>query len=118
MLNQDVAVVAGQTDHLIEDVPMFQEHPFIVQARNFTNGNTDPITYYAAVRQNLTQIAGVERTKARQLLARIEMTIINGVNDKLRDALVSRMGGDTKATKPADLYRKYAKTLQSIVERN
>jgi hypothetical protein len=116
MLNQ-VQVVTGQTDHLIEDIPNFQEHQFIIQARQFIKNGTNPIVYYDAVRQSLPMVSGVERKTAKQLLDSVEVTLINLVADELKKSDDARKAGDTKATKPRELYSKYAPALEAIIKR-
>src|SRR5262245_19448753 len=113
----DNITLTGQIDHLHEDVPQFCEHQFILQARQFVKGGSNPIMYYSAVRNSLPQVPGVERKTAMRLLVDIEMALINAAAEELKQANAARAGGDTKATKPADLYRKYHKDLQLIVER-
>jgi hypothetical protein len=110
-------VVTGQTDHLIEDVPAFQEHQFIRQARSFMKSSAHPITYYDAVRKSLPMVHGVEHKTAMQLLGSIEVALINAVDEELKAANQVRMDGDTKATKPRELYVKYGKVLLTIIER-
>jgi len=112
-----ISTVQGHVDHMLEDVPAFQEHQFILQARQFVRGGSNPITYYAAVRESLLKVPGVERKTAMRLLIDIEMALINAADGELKKAIEARKNGDMKATKPTDLCRKYMKSLQLIVDR-
>ena len=76
---QDPQVETGLTNQLIEDVPNFHEHMFIRQARTFIKGKAHPVTYYAAVRESLPKVDGVEKVTAMRLLTEIELTYINAV---------------------------------------
>jgi hypothetical protein len=102
----------------LEDVPAFQEHQYILQARKFIQSGADPLNYYAAVAQSLPTLKGtVEAQTALNLLEDIEMALINLVFDKLNAGAIERKNGNTKAEKPVELYRKYAPALRAIMQR-
>jgi hypothetical protein len=117
MLPQEPCVETGQTNQLIEDIPAFQEHIFIRQARTFIKGGSDPIVYYDAVRKSLPLVIGVEHKTAMELLTSIELALINTVATHLETANRDRKYGDTKATKPRELFVKYSAALEAIMKR-
>jgi hypothetical protein len=115
---QDPHIETGVTGQLVEDTPSFTEHPFIRQARAFMKGKSHPVTYYAAVRQALPQVKGVEERAAMRLLVDIELALINAVQEEFNACNQERGEGNSRATKPADLYRRYHDALRMIVDRN
>ena len=114
---QDPNVETGVTNQLLEDVLPFQESQFILQARTFIKKGTHPLVYFDAVRKSLPLVRGVERKTAMQLLETAELALINAAAEELKAANEARKQGDTKAIKPADLYRKYHPALEAIINR-
>jgi hypothetical protein len=114
---QDISVETGMTTGAIDDVPTFQAHQFIIQAREFVKRGTHPIMYYQAVAKSLPQVPGIEHKTAMYLLTTIEVALINQVADELKAANQARKDGNTKAVKPADLFRKYHASLEQIIKR-
>ena len=104
--------------NLLEDVSTLQLHQFILQAQQFMKGQAEPLTYYEAVAANLPCVIGTQHEMAMDLLHQIEMNLVNGVSSQLKQALEQRHAGQTKAAKPADIYRKYAKALRKVSARD
>jgi hypothetical protein len=112
-----LSVETGLTNRLLEDIPHFQKHQFILQAERFIQAGTNPVMYYDAVRKSLPMVPGVEHAIALRLLTTIELALINTAAEELAKANGERKDGNTKATKPRELYVKYAPSLEAIIER-
>ncbi len=110
----DPRIEAGNSP---EEVPPLETPLTIRQAEAFVAHPTHPISEWTTMAQSLTtpEIVGTAWAKlARKLLNDKALHVIQFVSAELKAATEARKAGDTKATKPADLYRKYAKALRQI----
>ncbi len=105
------------TGNLVDDVHCMPLPLALTQAQNFLKGKAEPTVYFDTICQTLTNssIQGtVWQATAQHLLDTASMRIISLVGRELGEAAAARKGGDAKAPKPADIYRKYAATLRKI----
>jgi hypothetical protein len=108
---------AVRTTNPIEDVADFVSCPSVMQARTFLTGNNHPHVYYSAISETLLKVIGVEAKEAMELLNAVEIKYVAAVQKEFDAANADRKGGNAKASKPADLFRKYNKDLRTIWSR-
>jgi hypothetical protein len=104
------------TGSLVDDVHIGETPIAILQANNFLKCGNDPLVYFSVITKTLTD-AGVTKTvwasTARQLLGKAVLALVNAASLEMDQAAAERKKGNTKATKPADLYRKYSAALRA-----
>jgi hypothetical protein len=108
---------AVRTTNPIEDVSDFVSGPSIMQARTFLTGNSHPHVYYTTVNDTLPKVIGVEAKEAMELLTAIEIKYVSAIQNEFDASNKDRKSGNAKASKPADLFRKYSQNLRTIWSR-
>lgn len=115
MIAPAIDQVRVRTVNLHDDIKPFIDSPDIAAVRAFVNGGGHPKSYYSAAVQRLQQVTGtVEEQTARELWNAMEVKYVQAVQAEFDAANKERAAGNTKATKPADLFRKYSDDLRRI----
>jgi hypothetical protein len=106
------------TTNLLEDTPTLQLPPVIMQVEKFLDNDANPATFIAVVHNaaaNFRNTVWAARFVTMQMQA--ERRLIERVSDELDAAQQAYAYGDTKQTKPAELYRQYAQALRAVKEK-
>jgi hypothetical protein len=107
-----------ETVETLFDIADRVPHQFILQARNFVKSDANPRMYYSVIAQNLPTLKDtVDGKEAFRLLNFAEIKYINLIAALLKMAENKRAEGNTKATKPIELYRMYHKDIRRIWKR-
>jgi hypothetical protein len=105
------------TTQMLEDVTTVQKPQAIIQFENFLKGAANPVSYLTTAHEALpTLFATVWKDEAVELIERVEMHLVQTAMADLDKAQEAYAMNDTKQVKPAELYRRYAKSLRAIKE--
>ena len=103
------------TVNLLEDTPTAMKPQVLLQVEIFMKGEASPTLYLSTMYTTFPLLSTtVWAQDALRVQGQVEMRLINEAFDALDAAQTARAGGDTKNTKPAELYRRYAHHLRKI----
>jgi hypothetical protein len=106
-----------QTLNLIEDVSTEQQPQIILQVKSFLNNNTDPLLFLEVIHKGFPYLKNTTfNLMAAGLQNMAETRLIQNVAKELEAARQAYVEKNTKAVKPAEIYRKYAKALRAVKE--
>ena len=106
-----------QTANLLEDTPTLQKPQIITQIANFLKSDADPLLFLGVIYEGFPLLqTTVFNGEAAVLQNMAETRLIQNASKELEAAQQAYADHNTKATKPAELYRKYAQALRAVKE--